>query len=215
MFNYTRASIGIILDDIKRYHRAFKFGSLIFTLAYFSYALAASVGHIAANIFLVSLYLSYFVFEIVTRDTDLKKTRRAIRRSYRVTRITVNAVSLAIMLYGIYTATTSIEPISIILATLMIISWVLQLLLAITVEIVESKVDLLVAGWNKDMEDLKPKNIIGNVFKWGKDQAEDEKPKSREMQILEERVRRDKEARREKKRRRKSQIDDSQIEYEM
>jgi len=212
MLNYTRASINIIIDDIKKYYKIFKYGSLIFTTAYFVYALIAQIGNVAANIILASLYVAYTAFEIITRNKNLRQARRIVRRSYHFAKIGINALTLGIMLYGIYTATTNVKPISIILATLMIILWVLQLLLAIIVEVVESKAHLVAAGWSKDMQDLKPKNIIGGIFKRNRDEDETEDTlKSRELEILERRVKQDREARKEKRRKRGKQVS---IEYE-
>ena len=50
------------------------------------------------------------------------------------------------MLYGIYIASSNIEGITIILGTLMVIIWVLQVLLEIVTLVFEPKVKLIMAG---------------------------------------------------------------------
>ena len=83
----------------------------------------------------------------------------------------------------------------------MIIMWVLQVLLAITVEVIESKVKLILAGWRKDIEGVKK---IGKIFKRdGDDDSENEIDDSAELAILQERVDKTQEEKEEKRAQRK------------
>lgn len=166
MFKYTRASIEMIIHDIKKFSKIFKYGSLIFTTAYFIYALIAQTGHFVANIVLASLFVAYTIFEFVTSKVDWKDVKRIVKRSYTWVKLGIKAFTLGAMIYGIYTATTNVSAISTILATLMIILWILQVLLELVVEIIENKIDLIVAGWNQDIEDMKkPATAVGDVIK--------------------------------------------------
>ena len=155
MFKYTRAAISQIVDDVKKYCRFFKICSLIFTSTYFIYALISKTGFLAVNIILATLFITYSIFELITINKNIKYVKRFVKRSYNWIKIILKAFTLASTIYGIYLTTTNVSPISIIIATLMTIVWVLQLLLEIVIEIIENKVDLLTHAYNQDITDIK------------------------------------------------------------
>lgn len=166
MFKYTRAAIEMIIEDINRYSKIFKYGSLIFTTAYFIFALISQTGYFVANIILASLFVGYTIFEFATAKVNWKDAKRIVKRSYTWIKLGIKAFTLGSMIYGIYTATMNVSAISTILATLMIILWILQVLLELVVEIIENKIDLIVAGWNQDIDDMKkPATVVGDVIK--------------------------------------------------
>ena len=166
MFKYTRASIEMIIEDIKKYSKIFKYGSLIFTAAYFIYALISQTGYFIANIILTFLFVGYTIFEFATAKVNWKEAKRLVKRSYTWVKLGIKAFTLGAMIYGIYTATTNVSAISTILATLMIILWILQVLLELIIEVIENKIDLIVAGWNQDIDDIKkPAAVVGGVIK--------------------------------------------------
>ena len=113
--------------------------SLIFTSAYFIYALVTKTGNFIANIILASLFVGYTIFYFITRSMEMKTAKKIVKRSYKWIKIVIKTFTLGAMIYGIYITTTNVTPISIILATLMIILYVLQILLELACEIVEDK----------------------------------------------------------------------------
>ena len=145
----------LILNDFKKFFRIFKYCSLIFTTIYFIYALTMQIGNTIANIILASLFVLYTTFDIATHKLKIRKTKKVVKRSYKWLKLGIKAFTLGSMLYGLYTATTSVNPISIILATLMIIFWVLQILLELIIEVVEDKWQLLSNSLKQDVEDIK------------------------------------------------------------
>ena len=191
MFKYTRTAIDIIITDIKKFATIFNYGSLIFTSAYFIYALVTKTGNFIANIILASLFVGYTIFYFITRSMEMKTAKKVVKRSYKWIKIVIKTFTLGAMIYGIYTATTNVTPISIILATLMIILYVLQILLELACEIVEDKKDLLVEAVAKDMEIVtRPVSAVGNFVKRikGEEVVVEEKEPSRELKILEKRM---------------------------
>ncbi len=195
MFKYTKASIELILEDIRKYGNIFRYGSLSFTSVYFIYALVAKTGNFYANLILAILFFSYTLFDFLTRKRNVKKVKKVVQRSYSVVKFSIRAFTLGATIYGLYTASTNTNPISTVLTTLMIIMWVLQVLMELVGYVFEDKKDLLLAGINKDLENLKkPVTEVGNFFKKVSGQeVEEETPPSKEEQILERRVQRNKE----------------------
>ena len=121
----------------------------------------------------------------------MKTAKKIVKRSYKWIKIVIKTFTLGAMIYGIYITTTNVTPISIILATLMIILYVLQILLELACEIVEDKKDLLVEAVAKDMEIVtRPVSAVGNFVKRmkGEEVVIEEKEPSRELKILEKRM---------------------------
>lgn len=170
MFKYTKEAVEVLKEDFKRYSRIFKVGSLIFTSAYFVWALISQSGIFAVNIVLASLFVAYTIFELIINATGHKTAKLVVKRTYKWLTFGIRAFTLGSMLYGIYTATTNVSAMSTIIATLMIILWVFQILLEIVVEIVESKIDLFDKAIRQDVEDikssvLKPVKAVTDTFK--------------------------------------------------
>lgn len=157
MFKYTKEAINLIIEDFKKYMNIFKYGSLIFTVAYFIYAISMRTGNLIANIVLASLFVAYTIFDFVTSKKEIKEAKRIVKRSYKWSKLLIKTFTLGAMLYGIYTATTNVSAISTILVTLMIILWVLQVLLEIAVEVIEDKVNLVIEAFKEDID------IKGNI----------------------------------------------------
>ena len=117
--------------------------------------------------------------------------KKRVKKTYKWLKLVIKAFTLSSMLYGIYVASNKIDGITIILATLMIITWVLQLLFEIVIQIFEDKKDLLVAGWNKDIDNLKkPVTAVNNFIKRVKGQeiVEIDNIDNKEIKILERKI---------------------------
>ncbi|MDR0934773.1 MAG: hypothetical protein LBM03_00490 [Erysipelotrichaceae bacterium] len=196
MFKYTKAAIDLIVEDFKKYALVFKYCSLVISIGYFTFAILTKIGNFYANAILGVLFILYLIFEIITDSlkSKPKKVKKIVRRTYKWTKIAVNMFSLAAAIYSIYTAVKNVSAISIILTTLMIIMWVLDVLLEIVVEILQSKYAYLIAGFNKDIEDIKkpiaaPVKKAKDLFKKMKgEEIEPEPKKSKEIEILEKRI---------------------------
>lgn len=195
MFRYTKAAIDIISDDIKRYCNLFKYGCMIFTLVYFTYVLLIRSGNFIVNSVLLGLYIIYMILDFATKKDNLKLVKKIIKKSYKSIRFISKTFSLSVMIYGIYVASSSVNGISIILATLMIIMWVLEVLLEIVMMIFEDKKDLLIEGFNKDIENLKkPVTTVNNFIKKvrGVEVIDEGNSTSKELRIIEKRLNKNK-----------------------
>lgn len=190
MFKYTKAAIDIIIEDIKKISNIFKYGSMIFTILYFIYALFVSAGNFVVNAILLALFTMYCLLDLITNKKNFKLFKKVIRRSYKGLKLSSKLFSLGVMIYGIYIASNNVNGVTIILATLMILAWVFELLFEIVIALFENKKDLLVEGWNKDIEDLKkPVTSVNNFIKKikGEEIVENNKV-SKNIKILEKRI---------------------------
>ena len=210
MFKYTKEAVEVLKEDFKRYSRIFKVGSLIFTPAYFIWALISQSGIFAVNITLASLFVAYTIFELIINATGHKTAKLVVKRTYKWLTFGIRAFTLGSMLYGIYTATTNVSAMSTIIATLMIILWVFQILLEIVVEIVESKIDLFDKAIRQDVEDikssvLKPVKVVSDTFrKLTGREVEAEPEKHKHILKLDKRIQERKEEKKQEKKEKRS-----------
>lgn len=174
MFDYTKVAIEKIVEDLKRLIKLFSIGMQIVTLAYFSSAIifeifdVCSIGNFYANCALLVLSLAYLTFDLIVakRKDGFRLAKKITTRTLKWTKIFIKGYTLGVTIYGIYTATASATPIAVILATLMIIIFVLQVLFEILTAIIVDKKDLLLDAWKQDIEDIKrPAVEVGNFFK--------------------------------------------------
>ncbi len=194
MFKYTRAAIDIVIEDIRRCCNIFKYTSIILTFIYLGYAIYSKSGNFIVNVILLSTLAIYFLFDLFTRNKDNKQLKKIVRRSYKIIKYSMKTFTIGVMVYGIYTASTNVTPISIVLTTLMIIMWAIQLLFEMVVEIFEDKKDLIVAGLGKDIDNLKrPVTTVSNFIKKvkGEDIIEDKVDSSKEIKVLEKKIEKD------------------------
>ena len=194
MFKYTKEAILQVVEDIKKYCKIFKIGSLLFTTAYFIFVLLTRKGIFWVNLILASLFVIYTIFELATNKKKIKRVRKYVKRSYKWIKIGIKAFTLGSMLYGIYTATVNVSAFSTITITLMIILWILQFLLEIVIEIIENKVDLCINAIKQDIKDVKDtikkpvKAITNGINKLRGKDIEPEPTKSKQLLKLEKRI---------------------------
>lgn len=191
MFKYTKEAINKIIDDFKLFSKIFKYTSQVVTIAYLTYSLIAKVGYFYANLILLILFIFYSVFDFIVSDEENRYFKKIVKRTVNWLKISIRAFTLLVLIYSIYTASTNPSPISIIMATLMIIVWVLQVLLELVISVVEDEKDLVLAGIKKDIDDIKrPVSEVGNFFRRvsGQEVHVQEEEDSREIKILKKRM---------------------------
>lgn len=191
VFPYTREAIEIVLKSLKKYGVFFKYGSLIFATIYFTFVLITKTGNFYINIILAALFGLYTLFEFITRDfSRLKLTRRVIKKSYKGLRYSIRFFALGAMIYGVYMVATNVTLISVVLATLMIVMWILQIFIEVVVTVIEDKLDLILAGVDIDVENYtRPITAVTNVIKKVKgEDVEKPHPRTPEQLLLIEKV---------------------------
>lgn len=197
MFKYTKAGLNIIIDDIKKLAKIFKYGSLIFSIIYYIVAICLKIGILVVNIIFLLLLISYTIFDLIIdkKKKENKLIIRKISRSYTTIKIILRGFTLLVTLYGMYLGTSNTSPISIILATLMIILWILEVLFEVIARYVTNKKDLIVTAFKKDID---PILKVTNIFKKGENKTERIKEDNELLIILENRIKLDEEKQNEK-----------------
>ena len=178
MFKYTRAVLNETVSDLRFIWFLFCVATQIIYLAYLTYAVIAKVGLIYLNIPLLiisAIYLVVFLILHKKKDKKSKKARQISAHVKTIIKLAINAVALAVAIYGIYIASTNADGISIMFTTLMLIFWCAQVILEIIVAFFERKADQISWALTKDVEPITNAiDKIKNVVRWvsGKETVE-------------------------------------------
>ena len=165
MFNNTLKTLRGVLNDITRLLTVITVASQLITIGYFSYSSAVGNGYLPVNITLIAVSAVYLVLYLASKirkeNTRLKKVRKRARRITKAVKLTLKALTLSVTVYGIYLAGDA-DGISIILATLSIIFWIIQTLFEIIRYYGEIKFEELRESLRRDFEEIKApaENVI-------------------------------------------------------
>lgn len=166
-FPHTKNALTTTINDFKAIYKTIKYVSLLFSFAYLAYVFLAKVGNFWVNVALASvtfIYYVFFVFSVKKQSKTAQSAKKVVRRIYHWLRILVRAASLGILLYGMALQPQSATPISIILATITVIVWVLQVIFELICNLLEVHKDLIVESvitdWqSEDVQKVKEKVI--------------------------------------------------------
>ena len=159
----TKTAFQLIIDDFKRYALILKWVFLAFSFATIIFNLVMGIGNLIINCCLLGLLLVYSVLDTIFRIFRKPDPTKKLRIIYAWMRIALNAAALVSSLYAIYSATASeVRPISIVLATLSLLMFVLKVLVEICFEIFQSKWTLLKNAMIMDAKEHP--NTSGKLF---------------------------------------------------
>jgi len=159
----TKTALQLIVEDFKRYILILKWIFLAFSVSTIVYSMVVGVGNLIINAILLGVLFVYSILDAIFKRIENPDPSKKLRIIYAWTRIVLNAAALASSLYTIYSATIhEIKPISIVLATLSIIMFILKVLTEICMEIIQSKWSLLKNAMIMDAKDHP--NTSGKIF---------------------------------------------------
>ena len=190
MFDYTKAAIDTIVRDLKRIFFAFNIFVQLLYIGYLVYVLATGRGVLAANIILIALSASYLVLFVVTYNKKERQFKKLAKRTYSLIKIAVNAFTIGIAIYGIYSTAGEITPTSIVMLVLMVLGWLVSVLLQVLIYFIESRKNLVIEALKADKEQtLKPITSVTNAVKKfvGKETAPESEP-NRHRRFLDRKV---------------------------
>ena len=159
----TKTALQLIVEDFKRYILILKWVFLGFSVSTIIYSLVVGIGNMIINFILLGVLAVYALLDTIFRLKRKPNPTRKLRVIYAWTRIALNAAALVSSLYAIYSATANeVKPISIVLATLSMIMFILKVLTEICLEIFQSKWTLLKNAMIMDAKEHP--NTSGKLF---------------------------------------------------
>ena len=159
----TKTAFQLIIDDFKKYIMILKWVFVAFSVAMLVYSIVNKIGRPEINYSLLGLLLVYSVLDAILRRRENPNPSKKLRIIYAWMKIALNAAAIVSSLYTIYSATIAeVKPISIVLATLSLIMFIIKVFLEITVEILQSKWTLLKNAMLMDAKEYP--NTSGKLF---------------------------------------------------
>lgn len=177
MFDYSRAALGLVVEDIRKIARRISF---VLSLGLYIYLIASIIlgfGYWIANVCLIAIKVAYDIIEEVTsKDKKAnRKTRKMAKRGYKYSRLAINGLTIGATMVNMALHPASVTAIAIISTTLLIIVWVLQVLFEIIAFIFEQEVRLIMAGIQKDTRGFtKTINTVKSFLHIGGKEEEEE-----------------------------------------
>ena len=159
----TKTAFQLIVEDFKRYILILKWVFLAFSFATVIFDIVMNIGNLVINCSLLGVLLVYSVLDTLFRIFRKPDPTKKLRIIYAWLRITLNAAAVISSLYAIYSAAAhEVKPITIVLATLSLIMFILKVLVEICYEIFQSKWTLLKNAMIMDAKEHP--NTSGKLF---------------------------------------------------
>ena len=182
MFDNTRYAFDKLKKDLRIISWIFTYGLNVVLIAYYIFALVADKGNLIANIILLCVTVLSIVLSIIYNKIKLtRRTKQGIKKGKRFAKIVsllTKAYILVCTLYAMYVATSDVNPIEIILATILILLWIISVFAEMASLFVEIEKNRILDGLKKDFEPvLKVKDAITDTVENVKDGIEVAKSK--------------------------------------
>ena len=191
MLDYTKAALKQIVEDFKKVDFVRSVLTQIVYLAYLMYAIFARSGIFAVNLtlFIISaLYFAFFLY-MTGQENANKKVMKFAATLFKRCKQVIKLFTLGVMLYGVWIAAERVTPLSMILSSLMIVGWVLQILFEIIIKFFAKRANLIIEGLEADYEGMtKPARSVGNFFKKVAGKEVEVKEPTKARLILDEKV---------------------------
>ena len=180
MFDYTKAAFKKIIDDFKKIDFIRSILTQGIYIAYLIYVVCIQSGVLAVNIALLTLACAYFGFFLYMKTRGVKKqVKKVVQKVYKWSKRLIKLFNLGIMIYGLAITASHFTAVSLILAALMIVGWVLEILFEVVFRFFVNKAKFIMEGMEADYKNItKPVKTVGNFFKklTGKQVEEEPEP---------------------------------------
>ncbi len=214
MLDYTIVATQKTVDDIKKFSFIFAILTQALYIDYLIYATVTKLGFLWLNITLLAISSAYFIFFLIAngkKGKRIKEVKRSARHGFKVIKMTAASFNLGVLLYSIWAFPEEVQPISIVLATLMTVVLVLQLVLELISVFAEKRINLFITALKADLEVVtKPltgaQNFVRKIR--GEEPISNDGEPSSQRKMLDGRVAEYRAEKREKKREKKEKLID-------
>ncbi len=172
MLDCTKAAFRQTVHDLHKLTYIIDFCTQILYIGYLFYAIFFGATPII-NAVLEAVCIGYFVFFLIVtkcgKDIEGKSFVTAKKHGaflFKWTKRLIRLFTLGIAVWGLFKASASPTPTSVIMTAFMIVSWVFNVLLDIVFHVVKTRFTFIMEGLEADIDDLlRPAKNVGNFFK--------------------------------------------------
>ncbi len=168
MIKNTMASVNIIKRELSLFSFLANLISSLIMIGYLIFSMVMGRGIFGVNIALCTLTVFNLSIYLVTKsaeDKNAKKLRRRAKHFYNISKVVLNAIPLATVLYILAFTSEDIPRMEMVLLPLMLIMWLVQLTLEIATLYIQSRMTLFTDAIKLDFEEVvKPLVRAKNAF---------------------------------------------------
>ena len=166
-FQYTKEAINVIIQTAKKALFWIAFFTQCLTIIYLIYTLIASSGNALINSILLLISVFAFFYFLQTSFSEAKqKNGNAVKHILSFSKLFIKLFNLGIIIYGFYTAASTVSPISIIITVFMILFWIIQIIVEILTILIVYLKNFVLEAIDADLNSLtRPFTSTGNFFR--------------------------------------------------
>ena len=186
MFDYTKAAFNKIVNDFKKIDFIRNVLTQGVYISYLIYAVCIQSGVLAVNIALLTLAVGYFIFFLYMKTRGVtKQIKITVKKIYKWCKRLIKLFNLGVLIYGLSITASHFTALSLILAALMIVGWVLEILFEVVFRFFVNKAKFIIEGMEADYKNItKPVKSVGNFFKKLTGKQIEEEPQPTENRII-------------------------------
>ena len=158
MLNHTKAYLKLIQSELSVFSFVANLVSSLFMIGYMTYSLTIEKGILWVNILLLSLATANLFAYFITKAVKSKKAdkfRKMERHVYNISRIFINAVPLAAVMYTLVFTSEEISRVELVFLPLMILLWIFQASLELITLYLEKRLKLFADAIALDYEPIR------------------------------------------------------------
>ena len=154
MFDYTRAGIKKIFEEIGYAFHVLEIASLSFMFIYAVASCFIGIGYLVSNVIIAVVSVTNLIMYLAARRQSKKPSRgvRQIKHIRKVVKILLDAVSLSAIIYNVIVSPENVASITYITTPLLIIVWVISTVSELLSFYVESRKALIMDAFQMDVD---------------------------------------------------------------
>ena len=168
MIDYTKVALKKIFDDFKQFVYVFQVCVYILYTLYLIYAIITKSGILAVNIVLLIFSIAYLIFFIVynERKQKNKALKKVVTEIFKWSKRAIKLFTIGVALYGVYETSKNATPLSVVLASLMVVGFVFDLLFDVIIRFISKRIHFVYEAIQADVETItKPFTAVKSFFK--------------------------------------------------
>lgn len=166
-FQYTKEAINLLIQTAKKVLFWIAFFTQCLTIVYLIYTLIVHSGNIVINTTLLIVSIFAFFYFLHTVQSEAKQRNgNAVKHILSFSKLLIKLFNLGIIIYGFYTAASTVSPISIIITVFMILFWIIQIIIEILTILIVYVKNFVLEAIDADLNSLtRPFTSTGNFFR--------------------------------------------------
>ena len=168
MIDYTKVALKKVYEDFKQFVYVFQVCVYILYTFYLVFAIATKTGILAVNILLLIISVSYLIFFLIyhQKKKQNKELKKIVTEIFKWSRRAIKLFTIGVALYSVYETSKNVTPLSVMLASFMVIGFIFDLLFDFIIRFISKRIQFVYEAIQADAETItKPFTAVKSFFK--------------------------------------------------